>query len=77
MAEDNVVSEVDSDGRLMGIETLQPLEWVVKPNESSPIPDCLDIEPSSGRGVIDEIDGLDYSEAEYRIAELEGGEIEY
>jgi hypothetical protein len=68
--------EIRAD-RLRRTETLQPLEWVVKPGESSPIPDCFDIEPSSGHGVIDEIDGLDYAEAEYRIAELEGREIEY
>jgi len=58
-------------------EVLQPFASVVKPNESSRLPDCFEIDPASGSRDIYEIDGWYSWELEYRVAELEGREIEY
>ena len=58
-------------------EVLQPFSSVVKPNESSRLPDCFEIDPTSGSVEIDEIDGWYSFELQYRIAELEGRDIGY
>jgi len=58
-------------------EVLQPFTSVTRPFETSALPGCFEIDPMSGGASIYLIDGFDPSLVEYRIAELEGHEIEY